>query len=100
MEYIYKFIGGGCLGATLSAMDFMYTTLELYVWLHSDKPVTNYTACYLLIRTVVGTMSYEYQVCVFIAVITPQFGDSAYLTVGGSDWPQEVIFRVVWRRVQ
>lgn len=73
---------GGCLSATLSTMDIMYTTLELNVWLHSDKPVTNYTACHLLICTALGTMSYEYKVCVFIAVITPQFGDSAHLTDG------------------
>ena len=45
--------GVGCLSATLSTVDSMYTTLKLNVWLHSDKPVTNYTACHLLICTVV-----------------------------------------------
>jgi hypothetical protein len=82
------------VGAALCTMDFMHTALELNVWLYSD------TACRPLICTALGTVSYEYKVCVFVAVIAPQFGDSAHLTVGGSDWPQEIVFRVVWRRVQ
>jgi hypothetical protein len=36
----------------------------------------------------------------YVFSFTPWFGDSAHLTVGGSDWPQEVIFRFVWRGVQ